>query len=303
MEYSINFNLKVLNQWECVRICYPNGRTEKIDLIDCAIAQLIQKYSRENRQGLKYNEEGMVWINHAYLLEQIPMLRIKKRTLEKRLKKLVDANIIDRSIERRNLHGQRAYYCMSDLYLEIEEFWTEYFAQAEDLDSEEKKRLLESLRPDMPRPRVFIQPKSSSGNRSPNGRFITNDAHIDGTATARFDGSAPPNTADYPSTKQNIKRDNQSTTAETAADEAGFSPTSVEELRQLEKNRTPKALYMYCPNSDCCKKLDEEMKTPLSRTCYSCGTLLHPKWLLFVDEVSQEIESGAFEEFEQEEIV
>lgn len=63
-----------------------------------------------------HDEQGYVWISHNHLLKQLPLLGISVRTLERKLKHLIDVGLIVRKLEPATLLGRRAFYRMSDTF-------------------------------------------------------------------------------------------------------------------------------------------------------------------------------------------
>ena len=191
MQFFLNLNLLVLNEWKDVVI--NRGKTkEKIDLIDCTIAALISEYAKAESPGLKYNNQGMVWINHDYLLKQMPLLRIKKDALDKRLKRLVDANIIERSIEQVDMTGRRSYYKMSSEYREIEDWWKRYLdiQQNNTLSQLEKDSKMQLLAKKKPKIRATVK-SYGNVNRGENGKFSPATVDSYGNVPVTSGGSLP----------------------------------------------------------------------------------------------------------------
>ena len=126
MEWYLNLdNLNALNEWG-------------VDSTDCILVNLVQKYQDPARApGLLRTDRGGVWINHAYLLEQVPSLKIKVDTLGRRLKKLADIGILEREIVyplTENGVRKNACYRVSESFVEM----CQYFKAVQDLHSDKK---------------------------------------------------------------------------------------------------------------------------------------------------------------------
>ena len=125
MEWSISIDLLTLSDWLDIDIRIPrkSGKDElqRIDIVDAVIASAIHVYNKNPK--LTHDEEtGMcVWIDHSYLIEQFPLLRLEKKTLEKRLKKMIKLDLLERKtvLTRK---GKRSFYRLSDTYFDLQDW-------------------------------------------------------------------------------------------------------------------------------------------------------------------------------------
>ena len=104
MEYYLNIDLLVLNEWEKCNI----------DLVDAAIVTYIKE--KQATDAFHRNSEGLVWVSHSNLLAQLPLLRIGKKALRTRLLQLVRMKLIERWIEKRKGDQVKVYYGISTVY-------------------------------------------------------------------------------------------------------------------------------------------------------------------------------------------
>lgn len=123
MKYSIlGFNQqKVLSLVKEVKD-EKNGKTItiSIDVDDLLILSLIADLS--NRKSIRkvLLEDGQyAWISYNVILEDLPILRIDKKQLRRRLDKLVEFDLIDLKVERVNGSGTFVYMKIGKLYEEL----------------------------------------------------------------------------------------------------------------------------------------------------------------------------------------
>lgn len=123
MKYSIiGFNQqKVLSLIKEVKD-EKNGKTItiSIDVDDLLILSLIADLS--NRKSIRkvLLEDGQyAWISYNVILEDLPILRIDKKQLRRRLDKLVKFDLIDLRVERVNGSGTFVYMKIGKLYEEL----------------------------------------------------------------------------------------------------------------------------------------------------------------------------------------
>ena len=124
MEYYLNLNLLVLNEWRDLPDPENPSTLYRIDMNDAAIAALIEKY--EKTPNLEKSDiSGGVWIDHGYLMKQLPLLNLTKRTIKRRLLKLWELSLIDSEIVHIQTTGirKKAYYKMSITYRQMEKWW------------------------------------------------------------------------------------------------------------------------------------------------------------------------------------
>ena len=180
MEWALFLdNLNALNEW-----------IDDVDIIDCVLVNLVQKYQDPSRApGLLRTEKGHVWINHPYLLEQLPFLKIGIEALRKRLKHLVDIGILEREIiypltekgVRKN-----ACYRLSEAFIEMCEYFKTIQAIHSDknLTEQDKQHKLAFLLKEKPE---ILRTVSKYGTRKmferdEKGRFRT----VTGYRTQRY---------------------------------------------------------------------------------------------------------------------
>ena len=128
MEWTLFLdNLNALNEW-----------IDDIDDTDCILVNLVQKYQDPTRApGLLRTKKGHVWINHAYILQQIPFLKISIVTLRKRLKHLVDVGILGHEIVYPQTDSgvrKNACYRVSKAFIEM----CEYYKTIQSVHSDKK---------------------------------------------------------------------------------------------------------------------------------------------------------------------
>ena len=123
MKYSIlGFNQqKVLSLIKEVKD-EKNGKTItiSIDVEDLLILSLIADLS--NRKSIRkvLLEDGQyAWISYNVILEDLPILRIDKKQLRRRLDKLIEFDLIDLKVERVNGSGTFVYMKIGKLYEEL----------------------------------------------------------------------------------------------------------------------------------------------------------------------------------------
>ena len=123
MKYSIlGFNQqKVLNLIKEVKD-EKNGKTItiSIDVDDLLILSVIADLS--NRKSIRkvLLEDGQyAWISYNVILEDLPILRIDKKQLRRRLDKLVEFDLIDLKVERVNGSGTFVYIKIGKMYEEL----------------------------------------------------------------------------------------------------------------------------------------------------------------------------------------
>jgi len=124
MEWTLYLdNLNALNEWD-------------VDIVDVVLVNLVQKYQDPTRApGLRRTESGHVWINHTYLLEQVPFLKIGIEALKKRFKHLVDIGILKREFlfpQTDNGIRKNSCYQVSNAFIEM----CEYFKAIQDIHSD-----------------------------------------------------------------------------------------------------------------------------------------------------------------------
>ncbi|MBA7579657.1 hypothetical protein ES708_21531 [subsurface metagenome] len=132
MEWYLTLdNLNALHEWD-------------VDIVDCVLVNLVQKYQDPTRApGLLRTEKGHVWINHAYLLKQLPFLKIGVQALKKRFRHLVDVGLLEREL----LYPQteigirkNACYRVSESFVEMCQYFKEIQAILSDKELGEKDK-------------------------------------------------------------------------------------------------------------------------------------------------------------------
>ncbi len=95
-----------------------------LSLKDAFTASIIRKYS-DTSNKLEHTDDGYVWINHQYLLNQFPILNVSNRQLGRLLKGLVDKGVIQKRVVWSDRSGRRkTYYKMSESYCEGVQFYS-----------------------------------------------------------------------------------------------------------------------------------------------------------------------------------
>jgi len=114
LEFSFLVNSQVLNEWT---------HTDIIDPTNAILLSLIAKYDNPHNR-LEHDSEGRVWINLSYVTHQIPWISLNSDNLGKRLKKLAEVGLIDRS-QKKTQQGSKLYFRMSDKYRKMEAWYDE----------------------------------------------------------------------------------------------------------------------------------------------------------------------------------
>ena len=99
---------------------YGKTITISIDVEDLLILSLIADLS--NRKSIRkvILEDGQYsWISYNLILEDLPILRIDKKQLRRRLDKLVEFDLIDLKVERVNGSGTFVYIKIGQMYEEL----------------------------------------------------------------------------------------------------------------------------------------------------------------------------------------
>ena len=94
--------------------------TISIDVEDLLILSIIADLS--NRKSIRkvILEDGQYsWISYNLILEDLPILRIDKKQLRRRLDKLVEFDLIDLKVERVNGSGTFVYIKIGQMYEEL----------------------------------------------------------------------------------------------------------------------------------------------------------------------------------------
>ena len=123
MKYGIlGFNQqKVLNLIKEVKD-EKNGKTTtiSIDVEDLLILSIIADLSNRKSITRVILEDGQYsWISYNLILEDLPILRIDKKQLRRRLDKLVEFDLIDLKVERVNGSGTFVYIKIGKMYEEL----------------------------------------------------------------------------------------------------------------------------------------------------------------------------------------
>lgn len=123
MKYGIlGFNQqKVLNLVKEVKD-EKNGKTTtiSIDVEDLLILSIIADLSNRKSITRVILEDGQYsWISYNLILEDLPILRIDKKQLRRRLDKLVEFDLIDLKVERVNGSGTFVYIKIGKMYEEL----------------------------------------------------------------------------------------------------------------------------------------------------------------------------------------
>lgn len=123
MKYGIlGFNQqKVLNLVKEVKD-EKNGKTTtiSIDVEDLLILLIIADLSNRKSITRVILEDGQYsWISYNLILEDLPILRIDKKQLRRRLDKLVEFDLIDLKVERVNGSGTFVYIKIGKMYEEL----------------------------------------------------------------------------------------------------------------------------------------------------------------------------------------
>jgi len=171
MRYSIlGFNQKLVNELS-------------LDLTDLAILQYIADASASPKmQKLKENETDLVyvWISHKHLLEDLPILHIKDSMLNKRIKHLIDLELLDSKVVANNKsRGSKAYYAITEKCVDLK------YAREDTNDMTNCNRLHEVNRPTVidytrsQRPTVMNYTSNSSTNKQDTTITINNKEFIE----------------------------------------------------------------------------------------------------------------------------
>ena len=180
MEWTLFLdNLNALSEW-----------IDDIDIVDCVLVNLVQKYPNPTRApGLMRTDKGSVWINHTYILEQLPFLKVSLSTLRKRLKRLVDVGILEREdLYPQTEKGVRQNTCyrLSESFVEICQYYKaiQGIHSNRELGEEEKRHKLAFLLKGKPKiPHMAVGSHTGSypqtkGERDEKGRYRTvTDSH------------------------------------------------------------------------------------------------------------------------------
>ena len=123
MKYSILdfYQHKVLSLIKEVKD-EKNGKTTtiSIDVEDLLILSIIADLSNRKSITKVILEDGQYsWISYNLILEDLPILRIDKKQLRRRLDKLVEFDLIDLKVERVNGSGTFVYMKIGKLYEEL----------------------------------------------------------------------------------------------------------------------------------------------------------------------------------------
>ena len=104
MKYNININqLAVMN----------SGL--KLDLIDCAIIDFIRNWaSAKKATKIDFDGNLYVWIGHKLIQDQLPLLRLKKDSIYRRMKYLCNIGILEQHPQSKQLG--MSLYCSTELF-------------------------------------------------------------------------------------------------------------------------------------------------------------------------------------------
>lgn len=121
MKYSIfDFNQEAVLSFKRDLEVTINGkqviRTSKIDVTDLLILQVVSDFM--NRKSIIkqiIDEKIYFWINYKAILEDLPILDIKKQAFIDRLNKMVDFGLLEKSIVK-NEQGSFSFYRIGEKY-------------------------------------------------------------------------------------------------------------------------------------------------------------------------------------------
>ena len=132
MYYSIN-----INQIAIAR--HNNKYDTNFDLVDGAILEYLQKQSTSAFAKRNYKIfDGLVFYLLFYdnIIQQLPLIKIEnKESIGRRIKKLVDANVILQKIEKIPNNGTKIYFTTTDIF---ETFFSYDTTQKSDGDTTQK---------------------------------------------------------------------------------------------------------------------------------------------------------------------
>lgn len=98
------------SQIEAIKLQTEN---QKIDVIDLVILRWLTDFNPEMSKRV-IDDEEYFWVNYQYVLEQMPILSIEKRSLYRRLQKLCDLKILKHKNIKKN--GNYSYYGFGENY-------------------------------------------------------------------------------------------------------------------------------------------------------------------------------------------
>ena len=88
----------------------------KIDVIDLLILNVVSDYmNRKSIEKIIINDKIYFWISYKMIIEDLPILDIKKQALADRLDKLVYFNLLEKYISR-NEQGTKTCFRIGDMY-------------------------------------------------------------------------------------------------------------------------------------------------------------------------------------------
>ncbi len=132
----MSINLLVLDSWK-----------DQIDPTDCLIVALIEKILSSNAEKLqqhklKDGKGDFIWLDHGYVLKQIPILSCNSKTrIQRRLRKLSKIGLLDsRNKIDPELKKYKAYYRLSKNYHDLDYWWKERLDKIKDGASFEEIR-------------------------------------------------------------------------------------------------------------------------------------------------------------------
>ena len=88
----------------------------KLDVIDLLILNVVSDYmNRKSIEKIIINDKIYFWISYKMIIEDLPILDIKKQALADRLDKLVHFNLLEKYISR-NEQGTKTCFRIGDMY-------------------------------------------------------------------------------------------------------------------------------------------------------------------------------------------
>jgi len=93
--------------------------TLKLDMSDILLMDYIQRALSQPsmKKTVDENNQPYVWLNHAKILEDLPILNIKESMLKKRISKLVDLGLIKSvTLMDDSGRGSKSYYTITEIF-------------------------------------------------------------------------------------------------------------------------------------------------------------------------------------------
>lgn len=157
MKFTININQKQIIE-----------RKLDIDLIDAVILDFLADFSRsESNVTIEENGTKFHWFSHEKIIQELPILQLKKDSVFRRLKKLSEKGFLVQSKQSQTLG--RSFYAFTDLSLD-------YGRKSEGSDSNPKVGRKSEVRKKIRRP---VGKKSEDpSEENPNNNNINNNTSL-----------------------------------------------------------------------------------------------------------------------------